>query len=289
MVDTEGNGRGQSTTYIMENGISPQELQRLDIQDEMYTLSMGGVLVEQVNLPPLRRVLDIGCGTGRWLMEVARVFPAIPELIGIDLSRAIIDWASSQADLLEVGARVHFRKMDALKRLEFANTYFDLINQRFGQSFLRTWEWPPLLTECRRILRPGGILRLCESDALAESTSPAYTRFCKLFVKAYGEAGHLFRPVQFGLIDELPILLEKAGFQNIQIARSVLEYHGGTPQGDRFYQDVKLGLENIGPFLRRWLRQLPDDYPDLRARILQEISQPDFVARVNLVAVWGEK
>jgi len=69
----------------------------------------------------------------------------------------------------------------------------------------------------------------------------------------------------------------------------VLEYHAGTPQGDRFYQDVKLGLENIGPFLRQWLHQLPDDYLDLRAQILQEMSQPDFVARVNLVTVWGKK
>lgn len=45
--------------------------------------------------------------------------------------------------------------MDALGGLELPSGYFDLVNQRLGWSFLRTWDWPNLLNEYQRIAREG--------------------------------------------------------------------------------------------------------------------------------------
>jgi trans-aconitate methyltransferase len=53
---------------------------RQDIQDKMLTTGMGGVLPElagRVDYSCLQRVLDVGCGTGGWLMETARTYPTI--------------------------------------------------------------------------------------------------------------------------------------------------------------------------------------------------------------------
>lgn len=39
----------------------------------MVTKAMGGALPEQADPTLFRRVLDIGCGTGGWLIEVEEI------------------------------------------------------------------------------------------------------------------------------------------------------------------------------------------------------------------------
>jgi ubiquinone/menaquinone biosynthesis C-methylase UbiE len=53
--------------------------------------------------------------------------------------------------------------MDALRRLEFDDHFFDLVNERYGMSYLRTWDWYKFLTECLRVTRPGGVITFTES------------------------------------------------------------------------------------------------------------------------------
>src|SRR5690349_8914500 len=100
-----------STYFVQErNG---EELTRLMIQDRMITSAMGGVLPEQPDPSIFRRVLDIGCGFGSWVIEAAQVFPNM-SVFGIDISKRMIDYARKQAILHQVSDRVEFHIMDAL-------------------------------------------------------------------------------------------------------------------------------------------------------------------------------
>ena len=78
--------REHPSTYIVQNRSSLDELTRLEIQDKMLTIGMGGVLPELADPTILRRVLDAGCGTGGWLMETAKTYPTIENLVGVDIS-----------------------------------------------------------------------------------------------------------------------------------------------------------------------------------------------------------
>jgi len=49
---------------------------------------------------------------------------------------------------------------------------------------------------------------------------------------------------------------------------------------------MKLTFRMILPFLRRWMR-VPDDYEQWYQQALEEMQRPDFVARGNLLTVWG--
>src|SRR5258708_21098179 len=104
--------------------------------------------------------------------------------------------------------------MDGSRMLEFPVGYFDLVNQRLGSSYLRTWDWPKLLNEFDRVTRSGGVIRLTECDPMVESTSPAHTRLYQLFVQALGLAQHLFNQNRYGLINELAHLLDHRGRHN---------------------------------------------------------------------------
>jgi ubiquinone/menaquinone biosynthesis C-methylase UbiE len=275
-------------TYFVPDRENRQELMRLQIQDQMFTASMGGVLPEQPDPGRFRRVLDVGCGTGGWLIEVAKTYPGSERLVGIDVSRQMIASARQEARAEMVNDRVEFRLMDALQMLEFPSDSFDLVNHRLAQSWLRTWDWPKLLSEYRRVTCPGGVIRLTEGDMVTQSSSPALIHLYELLLDAFYHAGHYFTRMPDGVTSQLARLLHQFGVEDVQAQRHILSYRAGTPEGERAAEDMRLVFRTIAPYLRKW-GQMPDDYEALYRQMLQEVEQPDFVAMCHLITAWGTK
>ena len=274
------------STYFVQDRSNEEEMTRLILQDQMVTAGMGGVLPEQPDPTIFQRVLDVGCGPGGWLIEAAKNYPAISLLVGVDVSSRMIEYARAQAEAQQVSDRVQFATMDALRMLEFPTDYFDLVNQRFGNSYLRTWDWPKLLHEFQRVTRPGGVIRVTESDTITESSSPALTRLTHIFLQALYQAGHSFTPANDGVTKELARLLRQYGLQHVQTRVATLEYRVGTAQGQRLYEDMRHLFRTLLPFLRKWTR-VPDDYEDIYQQALREMQRPDFVAIGSLLTAWG--
>ena len=280
--------RELASTYFVQDRSDKEELSRLQIQDQMITEGMGGVLPEQPDPTIFERVLDVGCGTGGWLIEAARTYPTMKQLVGVDISGKMLQYARRQADAQQVSDRVEFHVMDALLMLEFPDNYFDLVNLRYGMSWLRTWDWPKLLQEFQRITRPGGVIRVTDCDFYVEMSYPALKRLNDMFLQAFYQSGHLFTPDKDGIISQLAHLLHRHGCQNVQTRTHTLGFRAGTPEGQRFYEDVRLLYRKIVPFFRKWMH-LPDDYEEIYQQMLSEVQQPDFVEIAVLLTAWGNK
>jgi ubiquinone/menaquinone biosynthesis C-methylase UbiE len=278
---------GQPTTYFVQDQHNREELARQTIQDQFITKGMGGVLPEQPDAASLRRVLDVGCGPGGWLIETARAYPSITQLVGVDVNSKMVEYAQAQAVAKHVETRVEFKVMDALKRMEFPDGHFDLVNQRLGWSFLRTWDWPNLLLEYRRITRGGGVIRLSEGDAVGTSNSPTLTRLLAIWLDAMYEAGHLFTQEKEGVTSQLERLLQKVGLQDVQTRSYLLEYRAGTPECKQFCENMRLFLQTSLPFMRKWSRHVPENYDQLYQQALSEMQRPDFAATWGMVTSWG--
>jgi ubiquinone/menaquinone biosynthesis C-methylase UbiE len=274
------------STYFVEDRSNREEMNRLQIQDHLYTASMGGVLPEQPDPTRFQRVLDVGCGTGNWLIELAQTVPSCTRLVGVDVSLKFIEYAREQAKDAQVSDRVEFHVADALRLLEFPDKSFDLVNHRLASSWLRTWDWRKLLQEYRRVCRPGGVVRITEYEGMGTNNSPASSRFGELSSAALYQAGHFFTPTNEGMTGELVHLFEQHGLRQVRTRLSPLEYHAGTPEWQGFFENSKLFGRTILPFLRKWTR-VPDDYEEIYQQMLCEMLQPDFVATWCLVTVWG--
>ena len=279
--------REHPSTYFVPDRSSEEELTRLQLQDQLVTAGVGGVLPEQPDPAIFRRVLDVGCGTGGWLIEAARTYPSLNLLVGVDVSSKMIEYAQAQAEAQEVSDRVEFRTMDALRMLEFPVDFFDLVNHRFGWSFLRTWDWPKLLNEYQRVTRPGGVTRVTECE-INESTSRAQMRLNHLLLQALSQAGHFFTPDRRGVVDQLAHLLHRYGLQDVRTHAYTLEYRAGTPEGHLFYEDIRHAYRTFVPFMSKWTH-MPDDYEAIYQQALTEMQQPDFVATWRLLTAWGHK
>jgi ubiquinone/menaquinone biosynthesis C-methylase UbiE len=278
--------REHPSTYFVQDRSNEDELARLHIQDQLITSGMGGVLPEQSDPATFERVLDVGCGTGAWLIEVARTYPTVKLLVGVDVSGKMLDYARAQAQAQGVNDRVQFASMDALRMLEFPIEYFDLVNQRFAVSFMRSWDWPKLLGEYQRVTRRGGVIRVTETDFTFETNSPALKRLNQLSVQAFRQAGHFFTSEKQGLTSQLARLLNQYGLQNVQTCPYTLHYRAGTVEGQYFYQDMKYAHRTILPFLRKWTH-VPDEYEEIYQQELIEMQQPDFEATWDLLTAWG--
>src|SRR5579875_2997785 len=79
------------STYVVQDRSNEEELKRLQIQDHLITTDMGGVLPEQPDPARFQRVLDVGCGTGDWLIEAAKTYPTMKLLVGVDVSRTFVE------------------------------------------------------------------------------------------------------------------------------------------------------------------------------------------------------
>ncbi len=277
---------GQPSTYFVQDRLDKEELTRLTIQEQFVTRGMGGVLAEQPDPASLHRVLDVGCGPGGWLIEAAETYPGIALLVGVDVSSKMVEYGRVQAAARHLEDRVQFAAMDSLKALEFAPSYFDLVNQRLGWSFLRTWDWPNLLFEYRRITRGGGVVRITEGDVVGQANSPTLTRLFALWQDAVFEAGHLFSQERTGVTGQLARLLQRAGLHDVQTRSYTMEYRSGTPEGKLFHENIRLFLQTALPFMRKWTR-VPEYYEELYRQALSEMQRPDFLATWDMVTAWG--
>lgn len=274
------------STYFVEDRANRDELTRLTVQERIVTSSMGGVLPEQAEPGAFQCVLDVACGPGGWLLELAKTYPSIPRLVGVDISPKMIEYARKRAQAEQLNERVEFHVMDALRGLDFPNGYFDLVNQRQALSFLRTWDWPQLLACFLRITCPGGVVRFTESDAAPSEATPALVRFFELLVEAFSQSGHLFSPHRDSVSNELPKLLERYGVQNVQLRDYANGYRSDLPEAQPGLEDIRLSLRTMSPFIRKWAK-LPDDFDEICQQAQAETLQPDFIMTWRLRTVWG--
>ena len=122
------------------------------------------------------RVLEIGAGTGAALVELARAASPAGLALGIDLSPGMCRIAG-----LRIGRplRAAIACGDAT-RLPVAQNALDAAFMGFALELFDERDMHAVLTECRRVLRPGG--RLCVV-AMAEPARP--TAMTRLYAWAH--------------------------------------------------------------------------------------------------------
>ncbi|RKP10637.1 S-adenosyl-L-methionine-dependent methyltransferase, partial [Thamnocephalis sphaerospora] len=108
--------------------------------------------------------LDVGCGTGIWMMEMATEF-ADCEFTGIDQITAQPD------DVLPRNCQ--FVPCDQLTGgLPFGDASFDYVHQRMLVGSVPTGEWGGVCDELFRVTRPSGWTEIVDTDGLIHGYCP---------------------------------------------------------------------------------------------------------------------
>jgi ubiquinone/menaquinone biosynthesis C-methylase UbiE len=284
---TEKQSHNESpSTYMIQDRKNKEEFLRLTMQDRVFTAAMGGVLAEQEEPTHFKNVLDVACGTGGWAVATAQAYPTM-SLVAIDISQSMIDYARAHAKVQGIAERITFQTMDALTLPGIAEKSFDLVNMRFGTSYLRVWEWPQLLRELIRVTRPGGIIRLTEVGSIHPCNSEALQKLVEMLIIAFHRSSHLFEQDPEGIIPHLPEFLAQQQCQRIQIQPHMIEYQINTTARDELYNSTKYLFRNSRPFLKKW-GALSKNYETLYQQLLTDMNKPSFQVTINFATVWGQ-
>ena len=116
-------------------------------------------LLEQLDLGRARAALDVGCGPGIDVAEMARLMPEGAHVSGVDISETMIAEARRRTDSL--GPRVSLRTGDAAD-LPYSDQAFDAC--RAATVLQHVPDPARVIQEMARVTRPGGRVGVLEFD-----------------------------------------------------------------------------------------------------------------------------
>ncbi|KAJ1549555.1 hypothetical protein HK405_011091 [Cladochytrium tenue] len=98
------------------------------------------------------KILDVGCGTGSWCIDMAKQFPHA-DVTGIDLV---------SYERTEVPDNLTFEMGNVLEGLKYPDNTFDFVHQRLLIFALPKDSIPSVFKELVRVTKPGGYIQVNE-------------------------------------------------------------------------------------------------------------------------------
>ena len=237
------------------------------VNDESITKHEVEVFAGVLNVNKEAYILDLCCGQGRHVLEMAR--QGYSNVHGLDRSHYLVNRARSMAK--KEGLRVSFKEGDA-RKLPFPSDHFDVVTilgNSFGYFETRQDDIQ-VLEEIRRIMKSGGKLLIditdgdhmrnsfeprswewidknyfvCRERSLSSDNERLISREVITHVKK-GVIADQFYAERLYSLDELYSLLEMNGFKNIEQKYSMIPQSGRNQDlGMMAKRNIVIGLIN---------------------------------------------
>ncbi|KAK4986249.1 hypothetical protein LTR50_005428 [Elasticomyces elasticus] len=231
------------------------------------------------------RILDLGTGTGIWVMEMGDAYPSA-QVIGTDLSPIQPKW---------VAPNVTFEIDDMDDEWVYGANTFDLVHVRFMGTAVK--DWSLLCKKAFYALKPGGYLEIADltnPPACDDDTIPANSQVMKFFefltdgCLKVGRDLHMCRKWQ-------PVIAD-AGF--VGLTEKVYKLPvGGWPKDRRMkeagvfeMETLREGLPAIGMgFFTRVLKWTPEEVHVFFAGVRKELDDKGIHFWLPMHVIYAQK
>ncbi|MBY8858481.1 class I SAM-dependent methyltransferase [Nocardia sp. CA2R105] len=248
-----------------------------------YLPEVTALIRDHLDDRPVRRILDMGAGTGSGALALAQRFPDA-EITAVDVSEFMLTRLRDKAGARGVAERIHTLRAD----LDAAWPELEPVDLAWAANSLHHTADPDrVLTDLFGTIRPGGLLALAELNSMPR------------FLSTAGELGELEDRAHEALAaetaDHVPhlgsdwaSLLTKAGFEIDTERRIVISLTPPLPEAaarlaHRTLQRMHTGLaERLSPQDATALDVLLSDGPDGLARrsdLTVRDERPVWIAR----------
>ncbi|CAG8539533.1 1610_t:CDS:2 [Ambispora gerdemannii] len=264
-----------SEYFVANDGEEADRLRRY--HDALKTI-WGGLFHSPIEekLKKGARVIDLGCGTGTWLLDMSRHYPK-SHFIGIDFSPIF--------PTENLPPNVEFIQYNILDGLPFTDSNFDFVHQKFMVAAFTQAQWKEkVIPECLRLTRPGGWIEFVESDAILMSDGNATQRIANAIQSFMSSKG-----LNHKIGEDIPRLLEITdAFTEIRNKKKpvTLGKKGGRP-GQETLIFLTRGMNTIRVWLSGAMNIMPEHYDALVEAISFEAEKTH--TYVNQYRICGRK
>jgi S-adenosylmethionine-diacylgycerolhomoserine-N-methlytransferase len=118
-------------------------------------------LIDELALKPSETLVEVGCGTARNLIAIARRYPGA-RLFGLDASQAMLETAQAAVSRAGLGARITLAQglAEELSPVRFGLAHFDRV--LFSYSLSMIPDWRGALTAGSAALAPDGSVHVVD-------------------------------------------------------------------------------------------------------------------------------
>lgn len=228
-----------ASAYVFENGrryhgykpgryMLPNDESEMDREDMKHHISM--LITEgRLHLAPIganpQTILDIGTGTGIWAIDIADHYPSA-KIIATDLSPIQPHW---------VPPNLVFEIDDAEEEWLYRPKSVDLIHARYLFHGIR--DWPRLLRQALRTLKPGGYVELVEMHVIPSSpdnTLPPDSHIRALYDVLFSVGRTI--GIDLAVAQKFKSMMLEAGFEDV--TETVFDLPLGDWMPDRRMKEV---------------------------------------------------
>jgi len=228
----------------------------------LWSAMFGLLLLDEVPLANVRDALDVGCGTGFPLIELADRLGSAATVHGLDPWTAALERARQK--LADRGTPNVVLHEGSASSMLFDDAAFDLIVSNLGLNNFD--DRAGAIRECRRVAREGATLALTTN--LQGHMQEFYAVFEDVLRARNDERAieRLHEHVEHrATVDSVRTLLEDGGFHVVRVVerRGTMRFASGTALLDHYF--IKLGFLEAWKDVAREERQ--DVFRELRTRL----------------------
>jgi arsenite methyltransferase len=225
---------------------APRNLRAYD-ELPLWSAMFGLLMLEELSLRGVGTALDVGCGSGFPLIELAERLGPAAQVHGVDPWTAALRRAAEKiADRGTPNVTLH---EGSASKMPFAGGTFDLIVSNLGLNNFD--DRAGAIRECRRVIRSGGTLALTTN--LRGHMREFYEVFGEVLSADPAALERLRKHVDHrATIDSVRGLLRDGGFKIVRIVEreGMMRFASGTALLNHHF--IKLG------FLDAWKKVVPD-------------------------------